>query len=191
MKTLNNTYYLLRHGRNVHQTKLKDICYGWPDDETPCELDEVGVKEVTASGIKLKDKKIDLIYSSDILRTKQTAEIVASILGIKKIAYNIKLRDLNWGIFAGGPKKTALDFYQNRNRMDESPENGESWGDLQKRVSEFLMEIDEKNKNKNILLISHGDAILLLEAWLNDWSLEEILEQRKGMIQTGELRKLN
>ncbi|MDD3032713.1 MAG: histidine phosphatase family protein [Candidatus Pacebacteria bacterium] len=191
MKTLNNTYYLLRHGRNIHQTELKEICYGWPDDKKPCELDEVGIKEVTASGIKLKDKNIDLIYSSDILRTKQTAEIVASIIGIEKIIYNVKLRDLNWGVFAGGPKKTALDFYQNRSRMEDRPENGESWGDLQKRVSEFLKEVDGKNKNKNILLISHGDAILLLEAWLHDWSLEEILEKRKEMIKTGELRKLN
>ena len=191
MKKLNNTYYLLRHGRNIHQTELKDFCYGWPDDENPCELDEVGIKEVTASGIKLKDNGIDLIYSSDILRTKQTAEIVASILGIDKISYNIKLRDLNWGVFAGGPKKIALDFYQNKSRMDDRPENGESWGDLKKRVSEFLEEIDKKNEKKNILLVSHGDAILLLNAWLYGWNLEEILEQRKTMIRTGETRRLN
>jgi len=191
MKKLNNTYYLLRHGRNIHQTELKDFCYGWPEDKKPCELDEVGIKEVTASGIKLKDKNIDLIYSSDILRAKQTAEIVASIIGIDKVIYNVKLRDLNWGVFAGGLKKTALDFYQDKDRMNNRPDNGESWGDLRKRVSAFLKEIDNKNENKNILLVSHGDAILLLEAWLHDWNFEEILEQRKNMIQTGELRRFN
>jgi broad specificity phosphatase PhoE len=58
----------------------------------------VGLKEVTLAGLKLQECNIDLIYSSDILRTKQTSEIVASILGISEIKFNQKLRDLNWGI---------------------------------------------------------------------------------------------
>ncbi len=191
MKNLKNKYYLLRHGRNIHQTELKDICYGWPDDEIPCELDEVGLKEVTLAGLKLQECNIDLIYSSDILRTKQTSEIVASILGISEIKFNQKLRDLNWGIFAGGPKKDALGFYEGKNRMIDRPENGESWGDLQKRAAEFLEELESKYEDKNILIVSHGDTILLLEAYVNDWSSEEILRQKKNVIKTGEMRKLN
>jgi len=190
-KNLKNTYYLLRHGRNIHQTELKDICYGWPDDDNPCKLDEVGIEQATLAGTGLKDFNINLIYSSDILRTKQTAEIVASILGISVINYDEKLRDLNWGVFAGGPKKEALAFYNEKNRMKDRPENGESWGDLQKRVVESLKKMENNHSNKNILIVSHGDTILLLMAWFNDWSLEEILKQRKNMIQTGELRRLN
>ena len=191
MKKLKNIYYLLRHGRNIHQTDLKDICYGWPDDEIPCELDEAGIREVTLSGLKLKDCDINLIYSSDILRTKQTAQIVASILGINEIKFNQKLRDLNWGVFAGGPKKDALGFYEGKNRMTDRPEKGESWGDLQKRVVEFLEELESKYEGKNILIVSHGDPILFLEAFANDWDLEDIFINRKNMIKTGELRKLN
>lgn len=191
MKKLKNTYYVLRHGRNIHQTDLKDVCYGWPDDEIPCELDEVGIKEVTLSGLKLKDCGIDLIYSSDILRTRQTAEIVAPILDINEIKFNQKLRDLNWGVFAGGPKKDALSFYEGKNRMIDRPEKGESWGDLQKRIEEFLKNLENKYENKNILIVSHGDPILFLEAFVNDWNLENIIENRKNMIKTGELRKLN
>lgn len=191
MKNFKNTYYLLRHGRNIHQTELKDVCYGWPDDSIPCKLDEVGIKEATLAGIKLKSCGVNLIYSSDILRTKQTAEIVASILGISKINFDERLRDLNWGIFAGGPKKDARAFYENRDKMSDKPQNGESWGDLQKRTAEFLEELEDKHDGQNILIISHGDAILLLEAWFNDWALKEILEHRKNMIKTGEIRKLN
>lgn len=111
MKKLKNTYYLLRHGRNIHQTELKDVCYGWPEDEVPCELDSEGVKQVALSGMKLMDKGIDLIYSSDILRTRQTAEIVSSMLQIERIVYDERLRDLNWGIYAGGPKRRFRFLY--------------------------------------------------------------------------------
>ena len=191
MKKLKNTYYLLRHGRNIHQTELKDLCYGWPEDEVPCELDSEGVKQVALSGMKLMDKGIDLIYSSDILRTRQTAEIVSSMLQIERIVYDERLRDLNWGIYAGGPKKDALDFYTDKNRMNDRPLNGESWGDLKNRVEECLNDIESINEGKNILLVSHGDAILLLQAYVNDWDLEEIILQRENIIGTGELRKLN
>lgn len=191
MKKLKNTYYLLRHGRNIHQTELKDVCYGWPEDEVPCELDSEGVKQVALSGMKLMDKGIDLIYSSDILRTRQTAEIVSSMLQIERIVYDERLRDLNWGIYAGGPKKDALAFYTDKNRMNDRPLNGESWGDLKNRVEECLNDIESINEGKNILLVSHGDAILLLQAYVNDWDLEEIILQRENIIGTGELRKLN
>jgi hypothetical protein len=32
---LKNRYFFLRHGKNIHQTELKDIIYCYPDDETP------------------------------------------------------------------------------------------------------------------------------------------------------------
>lgn len=192
MKTLKNTYYVLRHGRNIHQTELKDFCYGWPDDKIPCKLDEVGIKQVTVSGMKLKDKQIDSIYSSDILRTKQTSEIVSSILNLDEINFDERLRDVNWGIFAEGPKDKAFAFYNDKNRMEDSPPQGESWGDLKKRILSALMEIEEKHADKNILIVSHGDPILILEAFVNDWNLDEILnKKRENMIQTGEFRKLN
>ena len=185
---LKNTYFLLRHGRNIHQTKLKDICYGWPDDEVPCKLDDVGIEQALMAGEKLKEFKIDLIYASPVLRTKQTAEIVANVLGINAICFDKGLRDMNWGVFAGGPKKKVYEYYKDKDLMNEAPEKGESWSMLQKRVVDVIKSIEASYFNKRVLIVSHKDPILLLEAFYNNWSFEEILEKD---IQVGELRRLN
>jgi phosphohistidine phosphatase SixA len=76
---LKNRYFFLRHGKNIHQTELKDIIYCYPDDETPCSLIEEGIEQAKKAGEELKDKKIEYIYCSDILRTRQTAKIAPII----------------------------------------------------------------------------------------------------------------
>ena len=191
MLKLKNHYYLLRHGRNIHQTDKKHICYNWPDDNPPCKLDEVGIKQAKQAGIELKDKNIELIFSSDILRTKQTAEIVASILDKEITSFDERLRDNNWGIFAGKLKAEARAFYNDKDKMIIAPPQGESWGDIQKRLIDFISEIEKKYTDKNVLIVSHGDPILLIEAWINEWNLEKILEEKQHMIGTGEIKKLN
>ncbi len=186
---MENSYYLLRHGRNIHQTELKDICYGWPDDDIPCKLDEVGIKQAILAGEKLKDFNIDLIFSSPVLRTKQTAEIVANILGITTICFDKRLRDMNWGVFAGGPKQRVYEYYSERDLMYDAPEKGESWSELQKRVVSVIKDIEGEYKNKNVLIVSHGDPILLLKAFYNKWGLDEILKEKKN-IKVGEFHEL-
>jgi broad specificity phosphatase PhoE len=189
---MNNKYIVLRHGRNIHQTFLKDYCYGWPDDNPPCKLDEEGLKQVAIAGQKLIDKNIDLIFSSDTLRTKQTSEIVSSILGKEINGFDERLRDLNWGEFCCGPKDKARAFYENKDIMIDRPKDGENWGDIQKRASEFILELEDIYKQKTILIVSHTDTILLLEAWFKDWDLEKILYERENnMIDVGEFREIN
>lgn len=188
MNKLNNKYFLLRHGRNIHQTKEKNTCYGYPDDSPPCELDLIGTEQAFLAGEKLKEKKVDLIFSSDTLRTKQTANIVCRVLKKEVNEYSILLRDTNWGIYAGGSKKKAYAFCENKDRMKLRPENGESLGDVLKRMLIFIEEIDKKNINKNILIVSHKEPILLLKSYFNNLDINELL--KKGM-ETGEIVELN
>lgn len=188
MNKLNNTYFLLRHGRNIHQTLKKGVCYGYPDDNPPCELDVIGIKQALLAAEKLKQKQIDLIYSSDTLRTKQTAEIVCGVLEKEVKSFNILLRDTNWGIYASGSKEEAYAFCKNKDRMETKPKNGESLGDVLKRMLSFIEEIDSKNVGKNILIVSHKEPILLLKSYFNNLDINELL--KIGM-ETGEIIELN
>jgi broad specificity phosphatase PhoE len=133
---LMNKYYLLRHGKNNHQEENPDIIYCYPDNDTPCFLIEEGINQVKRSGGILKDKNIDLIFCSDILRTRQTAKIVAEIIGfdLNKIIYDVRLRDINWGIFGGKSKKEAWDFHENNkiNMFENTPPKGENWKNVKK-----------------------------------------------------------
>ncbi|MDD4409022.1 MAG: histidine phosphatase family protein [Candidatus Pacebacteria bacterium] len=193
-KSLNNEYYLLRHGKNIHQTEKKDIVYGYPDDIPPCCLIEKGIEESKEAGQYLKDKGIDLIICSDTLRTRQTAAEVASVINHdkEKIIYDARLRDSNWGVFCQKDKKEVWNYYDNDKirAFEIAPPEGESWNDCRNRVIECLDELEKKYDNKTILIVSHSNPLWLLEGTLNGLSDQELLDGYSKIIKTGEVRKI-
>ena len=184
---MQNIYFILRHGQTPYQLKKEKICYPWPEP-LPILLTEKGKKQIKAAAKKLKKGKIDLIYSSDIPRARQTAEIVAKELGLKVI-FDKRLRDVNMGIFRGRSYKEFQKYFSRRKELFfKSVPQGESWDDVKERMMNFLKEIDKKYKNKKILIVSHGDPLWLLEGAVKGLDNEQLLEQK--YIEVGELRKL-
>jgi len=188
-----NKYYILRHGQTIYQTKRKEIMYPWPE-EKPILLTKEGQNQIKRAARQLKNKKIDLIYSSDFPRTRQTAEIVAQELGVK-IIFDRRLRDVNLGIYHGGKKE---DFYRDFPKIPESlydrkPPQGENWGEVRKRMIDCLSDIDKKHQNKTILIISHGDPLWLLEGLMEGLDDRKLMKRKiQGTyITTGEWRKID
>ena len=194
---LKNRYFLLRHGKTIHQVEKKDIIYNYPDDNPACILLGQGIKEVQLAGEILKGKNIDLIFSSDILRTRQTVKIVAKLINydLEKIVYNRRLRDVNWGIFRGKSKEKAWAYYDNdmMKKFEQGVPQGESWNQCKERMIEVLKEIEDNFENKNVLIVSHGDPLWLLEGYMRGKSNEELIlqENKKESIKTGEIREIN
>jgi len=194
---LKNRYFLLRHGKTIHQAEKKDITYNYPDDNPACVLLEQGIKEVQLAGEILKGKNIDLIFSSDILRTRQTVKIVAELINydLEKIVYDKRLRDINWGIFGGKSEEKAWAYYDNdmMKKFEQGVPQGESWNQCKERMVEVLKEIEDSFENKNILIVSHEDPLWLLEGYMRGKSNEELIleENKKESIKTGEIREIN
>lgn len=190
----NNNYYLLRHGKNIHQGEKKDTIYGYPDDNPPCELNEEGTTEAKNAGNFLKDKNIDLIISSDILRTCHTAEIVAQIIeyDTNNIVLDKRLRDSNWGIFATRKKQELWDFYggDKIKAFEIAPEGGESWTDCKNRMIDLFQELEKNYNEKTILIVSHSNPLWLLDGYLKNISNQELLDNYSNIIKTGEVRQL-
>ena len=174
---MKNRYFLLRHGQTIYQTKKKKFLYPWPDFVTP--LTKKGGKQIKDVAKKLKSWRIDLIYSSDFLRTRQTAEIIAKILGLK-IIFDKRLRDINWGIFQNGPVRKYLKFFPSeKQRFFKRPDKGENWRDVRKRMLDFVKDMEKRYKNKTILIISHADTIWLLAGIFERLSEGELLIRRQ------------
>jgi len=194
---LKNRYFLLRHGKTIHQAEKKDIIYNYPDDNPACVLLEQGIKEVQLAGEILKGKNIDLIFSSNILRTRQTVKIVAELINydIEKIVYDKRLRDINWGIFGGESKEKAWAYYNNdmMKKFEQGVPQGESWNQCKERMVEVLEEIEDNFENKNVLIVSHEDPLWLLEGYMRGKNNEELIleENKKESIKTGEIREIN
>jgi len=133
---LKNRYFILRHGQTIYQTKKKGIMYPWREI-IPIKLTKKGETQIKKLLPKIKKLNIGLIFSSDAIRTCQTAGIVAKAAGLK-VKVDKRLRDINWGIFMGGLKK---DYYENffpndsLRRFFKRPIKGESWLDCQKRAA--------------------------------------------------------
>ena len=169
---LKNKYFLLRHGETIYQTEKKDILYPFPEKNPIC-LTEKGMEQIKKAAKELSKKKIDLIFSSDIFRTRQTAKIVAKKLDLK-INLDKRLRDVNFGIFGGKPKEKYKAFFTDRReKFFKRPPKGENWNDVKERVLDFLKEIEERYKERNILIISHGDTLWLLAGTIKCLKNEE------------------
>ena len=187
----NNNYYILRHGESV--SNVKDVLSCWPE-KFYSPLTDKGIKEAKAAAKRLKKKNIDLIFSSDILRTKQTAAIVAKELNLK-IEYDKRLREVDIGVFNAKPMSEFRKFFpkeQVNKRFKEKPKGGETYADIRNRMHDFLKDKDKKHKNKNILIISHQLPLVFIESIAKDIPNLQVFKifTKEKRIKTGELRKI-
>jgi len=188
----NNNFFVMRHGEaesNVTHSISDD-----PDDPNP--LTEKGRQEVDKTISTLKNKKIDVIISSDFVRTKETAEIVAEGLGIQKdtIIYDKRLRELNVGVLGEKTWKAyRKQFPSQEERMINAPQDGESGLDVKMRAGELLFETEKQYSDKNILFISHGFPIAMLFAVSKGLTNEKIARQENlgEDFETADIRELS
>jgi isoleucyl-tRNA synthetase len=164
-----NHYWATRHGESENVI-FKIIDSG----DQNCHLTPVGKEEVARAAKDLKKKDIDLIFSSDILRTHETAEIIGAELG-KPVHYDKRLREINLGALSGKPVTDywdAIPVAQDR-FTTRVGEGSESLSDVRARVWDFLRETEEKHHGKNILIVSHEDPIWMLAQVAAGWSDRE------------------
>jgi isoleucyl-tRNA synthetase len=181
-KSSNNVYYIFRHGHSLRQERKIASC--WPEKK-PLSLTKKGKEEVKKSASELKKEKIDLIFSSDLKRAKQTAEILAKELKAK-VVFDKRLREYNVGIFNGKDPSLSWQYIEEKkNPLFVKIPKGESLADIRKRMYSFLKDTERKFKGKKILIVSHELPLTILEGTLRGLSLKETLEERKsGKLQT-------
>ena len=146
-----NRYFVMRHGEAENNVKevMSSAKTGFP----LTEKGRVQVQEA-ASKLPLVPTKI---YASPLLRTKETAQIVADVAGISRenIIYDERLREFTYGDFEGRLKKEFL-VWRSNHSFDDRPSHGTSYLEHKQRFGEFLFEVEQKHQNENILIVTHG-----------------------------------
>ena len=154
-------FYIFRHGQTIWNAE------GRPQGqhEYPVPLTVVGREQAQQLAEKLKDKKIKLIISSDLLRAQQTGEIVAKTLKTP-IVFDKRLREVNYGILNGLYTIEREEVYPDFKKSYENPEipfpEGESLRQVALRMIEVIKEACAKYSYRAIGLSSHGHAITSL-----------------------------
>ncbi|MDP2788620.1 MAG: class I tRNA ligase family protein [bacterium] len=158
-KKSSNQYLVMRHGEAEHNAK--NI---YSSNQTKNHLTAKGHEQVLETTKSLRNKKINKIFCSPFLRTKETAELVAEEIGFPKseIIYDARIRELEFGDFSERPVSEYWDYAKDKILdFDTKIPGGESYQDAKNRIGEFLYEIDKKFTNETILIISHGLAVEL------------------------------
>ncbi len=158
-----NNYFVMRHGES--EANIKGIVSYKIEDEF--HLTENGRAQVAATAAKLKDKGIDMIIASPVLRTKETARIVASELGIPESAviFDERLAEVNTGDFNGCAIDTYRAYFTSTLEKFTKPSpGGENLRQMFVRVASALYDANQKYEGKTILFVTHEYGTWMLDA---------------------------
>jgi len=151
----------IQHTQSVHHTN------GMVGSWTDWELSELGVEQAERIGEKLKTElagRSFVMYSSDLLRAKQTAEHIGKHLGLTPILKR-ELRERNLGKCCGKSVQWLRENLECQEKTvdDRLFSDAESRRDEWNRLKPFFDELME-NDEENIILVSHGDLLSVFNA---------------------------
>lgn len=153
--------YVIRHGKTDWNLECRI------QGKTNTSLNEIGINQAEEVREKLESKKIDLIISSPLDRTRQTAEIINKNMKLP-IKYNENLMERNFGIYEGKNSKEIEDWKEFlKYHENKEIEEGEKIQDFFGRVFNSLSEIEKEYKDKNVLLVTHGGVARAIDCYFN------------------------
>lgn len=134
---------LTRHGETIENKK------GIFQGEISGTLSRLGKQQAKKLALRLKNEKIDVIYSSDLKRALDTTKTIAKYHKKTLLIIDRQLRERYCGKLEGKKIPENFDW--------ETISNGlESRKSIAKRAKSFVDKILKKHKNQTVLVVSHG-----------------------------------
>jgi ribonuclease H / adenosylcobalamin/alpha-ribazole phosphatase len=154
--------HLLRHGRTQHTPERR---YSGRN-ELP--LSATGRAEAEAAAVRAKELGIEVVVASPLRRTRETAEIVATALGLTP-EYDDDLVELDFGDLEGLSFEEALAKYPLATRrfmadVAVAAPGGESVADVSARVARARARLLDRHAGRTVLVVGHVTPIKLLLA---------------------------
>jgi len=172
---------LIRHGETDYSSQSRYCGFSNPP------LNNKGIWQSKKLAAKLKEVRIDKVYSSDLIRAYETAKI---IFGDNSIEKTMDLREMNFGLFEGLKYEQIIEKYPEL-YIDwiDNPEkvktpNGEGLVALNKRVEKRLSFILSQHKGKTLAVVTHSGPIrvVLCKALKFELKMFRQIEQELGAL---------
>ena len=165
--------YIIRHPEAFGNKER--IIQGFSD----FDVTEKGEKQLAHLAERFKNIKIDVIYTSPLLRAVKTAEAINKYHNLDIIIEN-NLIEINCGLLEGKSWqnfeenfKDEYDKWKNQPHLFCAPK-GDSMEAVYNRVKTALDKILKENKNKSIAITTHGCAIRNMYCYLLDYPFEKL-----------------
>lgn len=162
---LRNRYFAMRHGHSI--ANQQGIIISHPDNGR----DRFGLSELGRMQVKQSLQNFDqfdintIIVSSDFSRARESAEIASELLNSDgPIKLDRRLRERNFGELELTPDSGYADVWKEDAENPDNQLNGvESVNQVMTRVTNLVIEYENRFTDATILLVSHGDALQILQ----------------------------
>lgn len=169
------TFYLVRHG----QTDMNVA--GLLQGQSNSILTEKGKEQARQLAKELGDIHFDAVFSSDLVRAKDTADIIAIEHKLATQTTQL-LRERAWGRLEGLSRNVLHQFDEVYASLpDEEKSIYKSFEDIENdeevsiRFITFIREVAVNYREKNVLLVSHGSAISSFLVKIGFWTYDKVL----------------
>lgn len=178
MNTPPATFYIVRHGQS--DGNIQKIVQGQSDSY----LTEEGKRQASQLTDELKYINFDAVFSSDSVRAKETAEIIATEKQIL-VQESALLREHSMGQWEGRGEEDYYTTYKERfekyQELSEQekwqskiPDDVESDEEVSARFMKFVYETATHHPGKTVLVVTHGGVIRCLLVRLGWGSHKEL-----------------
>ncbi len=189
---LKNRYFALRHGQSL--ANVQEIILSHPENGTTgWGLSETGREQAGhagQTGVTLgMTKENTEVYASDFVRAEETAKIFADAIGADDIHITQKLRERHFGNFEKQHNSNYEVVWASDVQDPTHQENDvESVVAVQDRTTSLILELEGLYEGKNIILVSHGDALQILQTGFA--KIDPAQHRSLPHLNTAELREL-
>jgi broad specificity phosphatase PhoE/ribonuclease HI len=154
--------HLLRHGQTEHTPERR---FSGRND---LPLSRIGRMEAEDAAERLAGLGIDAIVASPLVRTRETAEIVADVLGVP-VEFDDDLVELDFGDIEGltfeeARAKHPIAARRFGSDVTVAAPGGESVADVSSRVGRARRRILSRHAGRTVLIVSHVTPIKVLLA---------------------------
>jgi glucosyl-3-phosphoglycerate phosphatase len=185
---LNNRYFALRHGRSEANEAGRIVSR--PGEGTvKWGLTPLGRRQIEEGVRRSGLGEETLIITSDFLRARETAALAAEILGCPLPREEERLRERYFGKYDGRDDSHYHRVWeQDEGNGDNREGDVESPEEVRTRIARLVADLEEEYRDRDILLVSHGDALQIGQTYFQDRKSHE--HRSLSHLETGEVRRL-
>jgi broad specificity phosphatase PhoE len=144
-------------------------------------LNETGRAQVQAMRDQVRDGKLSAVYSSDLPRARQTAELIAEPLGLT-VTLEPRLREIDLGLWEGMRLEEIERKYageldkRTRDPFHSRAPHGESLQEVVQRVLAAMDDIARKHLGESVLIVSHGISLAVIICRAEGFPMQDVYQ---------------